>query len=39
MRMVPAVGDRIVSLTPPNKEKAKIQAKLDNQSNGKNKED
>lgn len=33
MRTVPAVGDTIVSLTPPNKEKAKIQAKLETQRN------
>ncbi|MFC3039891.1 cation:proton antiporter [Virgibacillus xinjiangensis] len=31
MRTVPAIGDTIISLTPPNKEKAKIQAKLENQ--------
>ncbi|WP_067728403.1 cation:proton antiporter [Oceanobacillus damuensis] len=29
MRTVPAAGDTIVSLTPPNKEKSKVQAKLD----------
>jgi len=34
MRTVPTTGDTIVSLTPPSKEKAKIQAKLDQQRNG-----
>lgn len=34
MRTVPTTGDKIVSLTPPNKEKAKIQAKLDGKLNG-----
>ena len=29
MRTVPAIGDKIVSLTPPTKEQAKIQAKLE----------
>lgn len=33
MRTVPAIGDKIVSLTPPNKEKEKIQSKLENQRN------
>ncbi|MBD1223449.1 sodium:proton antiporter [Virgibacillus halodenitrificans] len=33
MRTVPSVGDTIISLTPPNKEKAKIEAKLENQRN------
>ncbi|MCG3417867.1 cation:proton antiporter [Oceanobacillus sp. M65] len=37
MRTVPVVGDTIVSLTPPNKEKAKIQAKLEtNRNNNQN---
>ena len=34
MRTVPSVGDKIVSLTPPHKEKEKIQAKLDRVRNG-----
>ncbi|PAV31438.1 sodium:proton exchanger [Virgibacillus profundi] len=34
MQTVPQVGDKIISLTPPNKEKAKIQARLENQRNG-----
>ncbi|MEC5424400.1 sodium:proton antiporter [Virgibacillus sp. C22-A2] len=33
MRTVPVIGDTIVSLTPPSKEKAKIEAKLENQRN------
>ncbi|MFC4023487.1 cation:proton antiporter [Oceanobacillus longus] len=33
MRTVPVSGDTIVSLTPPSKEKSKIQAKLDNNRN------
>src|SRR5699024_11474874 len=35
-RMTPTSGDLVVSLTPPIKEKEKIQAKLENQRNGKN---
>ncbi|OZU87103.1 sodium:proton exchanger [Virgibacillus indicus] len=31
MKTVPQIGDKIISLTPPNKEKAKIQARLKNQ--------
>lgn len=35
MRTVPSTGDTIVSLTPPLKEQAKIQARLEQQRNGK----
>ncbi|MFD1851933.1 cation:proton antiporter [Oceanobacillus bengalensis] len=38
MRTVPAVGDKIVSLTPPTKEKEKIKAKLDTVRNNDRKE-
>ena len=36
MKTAPQIGDKIISLTPPSKEKAKIQARLENQrgSNG-----
>src|SRR5699024_10180977 len=36
MRMTPTSGDLVVSLTPPIKDKEKIQSKLENQRNGKN---
>ncbi|GAB3048282.1 cation:proton antiporter [Virgibacillus ainsalahensis] len=38
MRTVPAIGDKIISLTPPSKEKAKIQKKLETQRNNNGKE-
>lgn len=36
LKTAPSTGDIIVSLTPPSKEKAKIQKKLDNQRSGNN---